>query len=138
VCIVSIFMIAALKILNFGLLNNFFILVFITAFGMSLGPISTVYISEILPDKGMSIAILVNLFFTFLVGFFFPKLATSWLQIEGTFLIFGAISIFCFIFLNKNMKETKGKSHEEIQKMFSSGYVNFVDFSESRDILKIV
>lgn len=107
-------MIAFLKIMKFGLLNNFVILIFIIAFGSSLGPIATIYISEILPDKGLSVTILVNFFFTFLVGFYFPKFANSFLQIEGTFLIFGVISIVCYIFLHKNMKETKGKSHDEI------------------------
>lgn len=113
-CIISIFLISFLKIMQFGLLNNFFILLFIIAFGFSLGPIATIYISEILPDKGLSITILVNFFFTFIVGFYFPKLANSFLQIEGTFLIFGIISIFAYVFLHKNMKETRGKSQDEI------------------------
>lgn len=50
VCIISLVFLSTFKIINLVFLNNFVILLFVFGFGMSLGPITPIYTTEILPD----------------------------------------------------------------------------------------
>ena len=69
-CIITLGMISTFKLINLVYLNNFVILVFVFGFGMSLGPITPIYTSEILPDKGVSYSMLTGWFGTCVVGLF--------------------------------------------------------------------
>lgn len=95
-----------------------FCALYIVFFSMSLGPIGLLLISEIFPlefrAKAMSIAIVSNFIFNFVITWLFPILLS---KIGGccTFLIFVIICIVSIIFVKFIVPETKGVSLEEIE-----------------------
>ena len=97
------------------------ILLFIACFAFSLGPVTWILINEIFPTairvKAVSICTLTLWIAVWIVGQFFPWL----LEKEGaavTFWIFAVFSIINFLFCLKVVKETKGKSLEEMEDVF--------------------
>ena len=70
ICIITLGILSTFKMANLVYLNNFVILIFVFGFGMSLGPITPIYTSEILPDKGVSYSMLTGWFGTCVVGNF--------------------------------------------------------------------
>jgi len=97
------------------------ILLFIACFAFSLGPVTWILINEIFPTairvKAVSICTLTLWIAVWIVGQFFPWL----LEKEGaavTFWIFAVFSIINFLFCVKVVKETKGKSLEEMEDVF--------------------
>lgn len=97
------------------------ILLFIACFAFSLGPVTWILINEIFPTavrvKAVSICTLTLWIAVWIVGQFFPWL----LEREGaavTFWIFAVFSIINFLFCLKVVKETKGKSLEEMEDVF--------------------
>lgn len=99
--------------------NKYIILIYIFCFGVSLGPVMPIYLSEILPEQGVSIAILTNWLFTFIIGLLFPKLVASPLKLEGSFFLFAIFTMGAFFYFKRYLIETKGKSNEEINKSFA-------------------
>lgn len=106
---------------NHGILLLVLIIFFIACFAFSLGPVTWIVINEIFPAdvrvKAVSICTLVLWIAVWLVGQFFPWL----LEKEGpafTFWIFGVCSIVNFFFCWKIVKETKGKTLEEMEGFF--------------------
>mmetsp|Transcript_12053 Transcript_12053/g.19011 ORF Transcript_12053/g.19011 Transcript_12053/m.19011 type:complete len:87 (+) Transcript_12053:1094-1354(+) len=83
---------------------------FMFGFGISLGPIVWLYLPEILPEKGVSIAALVNWVFTAIVGIIFPIMKDSVLTISGVYWFFCFWMLCAVIFVNTFVVETKGKS----------------------------
>jgi SP family arabinose:H+ symporter-like MFS transporter len=99
----------------------FLILLFIACFAFSLGPVTWILINEIFPTavrvKAVSICTMALWIAVWIVGQFFPWL----LDRAGaaiTFWIFAAFSIINFFFCLKVVKETKGKSLEEMESIF--------------------
>ena len=56
-------------------LSKYFILLYAFAFGVSLGPVVWFYIPEILPAKGISIAVFINWMSALIIGLCFPIMA---------------------------------------------------------------
>lgn len=99
-----------------------FILLFVAAFAVSFGPIVWLVIAEIFPTniRGRATAVAsVTLWLAdFVVSQFFPVLLGS----TGpaiTFFIFAALGLFAFIFSLTVVRETKGKTLEEIEAEWS-------------------
>lgn len=94
----------------------------IAIYAMSLAPITWVVLSEIFPNRlrgmAMSIATFSLWVASFILVFTFP-IMNSTLGSYGTFWAYSLICIFGFIFIKKNLPETKGKSLEEIEKEFT-------------------
>ena len=104
-----------------GILLLVFMLVFIACFAFSLGPVTWIIINEIFPTevrvKAVSICVLALWIAVWLVGQFFPWL----LEKSGaafTFWMFAAFSLINFIFCWKVVKETTGKTLEEMEQVF--------------------
>ena len=95
-----------------------FCAVYIVSFSMSLGPVGLLLVAEVFPLKyrgsAMSIAILSNFVFNFIVTGLFP---ISLHKIGGcaTFLIFALICVVSLLFVHYIVPETKGVSLEEIE-----------------------
>jgi len=80
-------------------------------FGLSVGPVTFLYISEILPEIGYAFAIFTNWVVSYMVSQVFVVISNA-IEYEGTFFIFAA---FCFIgalILKKIMIESKDKRRE--------------------------
>ena len=104
-----------------GILLLVLLLVYIACFAFSLGPVTWIIINEIFPTqirvRAVSICTLALWIAVWLVGQFFPWL----LEKAGagvTFWIFGGFSLVNLIFCWKVVRETKGKSLEEMESVF--------------------
>lgn len=93
------------------------IFIFALVFGVSLGPIMWLYLAEILPDKGLGVAVFVDWIFTFLITVFFNPLQ-NWLGAQEAFYTFSLWTFLGTIFIYYCVKETKGKSDFEIANLF--------------------
>ena len=93
-----------------------FILLFVILFEFSLGPIPWVYMAEIMTDKGLSIAILLNWLFTLLIAIVTPFVISGEL-----FIVFGAMCAVCACFCLFIMKETKGLTEAEVACLYATG-----------------
>ena len=91
---------------------------YIVSFSMSLGPVGLLLVAEVFPlryrGSAMSIAILSNFVFNFIVTGLFP---ISIHKIGGcaTFLIFALLCVISLLFVKYVVPETKGVSLEEIE-----------------------
>ncbi|MBD2753017.1 sugar porter family MFS transporter [Spirosoma validum] len=105
-----------------GLLSVF-VLLAISVYATSLAPITWVLISEIFPNRirGMasSIAILALWAAYFVLVFTFPILAEQ-LGTYGPFWLYAGICLVGFWFVQRNVRETKGKTLEELEGTFVS------------------
>ncbi len=104
-----------------GILLLVLMLLFIACFAFSLGPVTWIIINEIFPTevrvKAVSICVLALWIAVWMVGQFFPWL----LEKSGaafTFWMFAAFSVINLIFCWKVVKETTGKTLEEMDQVF--------------------
>jgi SP family sugar porter-like MFS transporter len=91
----------------------------IACFGMTLGPVTWVILSEIFPNRvrgaGMSISTFSLWAACFILTYTFPLLNQA-LKASGTFWLYGVICLAGYLFIYRRLPETKGKSLEEIEK----------------------
>jgi len=104
-----------------GLLLLVLLMVYIACFAFSLGPVTWIIINEIFPTEvrvqAVSVCTLALWIAVWLVGQFFPWM----LEKAGaavTFWIFCGFSVLNFMFSWKVVKETKGKTLEEMENLF--------------------
>jgi len=103
-----------------GLLSVF-VLLAISVYATSLAPITWVLISEIFPNRVRGIASSVSILALwgayFVLVFTFPILAEQ-LGTYGPFWLYAAICLIGFWFVYRNVRETKGKTLEELEGAF--------------------
>ena len=104
-----------------GHAQGYFVLIcimgYLAAFGFSLGPVVWVLISELFPNRIRSYAVAIATFMlwgaNFVVSLTFPYLLS---HLQGwCFVIYGAMCVLCLLFVVKYLKETKGKTLEQIE-----------------------
>jgi sugar porter (SP) family MFS transporter len=104
-----------------------FILGYIASFAMSVGPVTWVILSEIFPTRirgrAMGIATLCLWGANFVVSQTFPMMNENPVLVEKfhhglPFCVYGVLSVVLLIFVGMVVPETKGKSLEEIEKMW--------------------
>jgi MFS transporter, SP family, major inositol transporter len=108
-----------------GLFRAYMILLFIITFifviQATIGPVVWLMLAEIFPldirGLGMGIAVFLLWITNFFVGLFFPSLVAAF-GISGTFFMFAAVGIFCFLFVWTMVPETRGRSLEELEEEF--------------------
>ena len=100
---------------------SWFLLAAIGLYATSLAPVTWVLISEIFPNKiriaATSVAVLCLWAAYFILTFTFPVLYSR-LQ-DKTFYIYAGICAIGFIFILLKVKETKGKTLEEMEGFFT-------------------
>ena len=105
-----------------GILVLAFILIFIASFAIGYGPVIWVLLAEMYPTKirgrAMSIATLTLWLGTAIIGQIVPWMLEN-LTAAGTFLIF-ALCCIPVPFILRLIPETKGKSLEEIEQMWTA------------------
>lgn len=112
-------------ILAFLLQNNYppgmisvFVLLAISTYAISLAPVTWVIISEIFPNKiraAASTVAIVSLWLAyFVLVFTFPLLASQ-LGTYGPFYLYASICFVGFLFIRRKVKETKGRTLEELE-----------------------
>ncbi|WP_246028995.1 sugar porter family MFS transporter [Parashewanella tropica] len=105
-----------------------FVLLYIGAFALSLGPVVWVLLSEIFPNnirsKALSIAVFAQWIANFAVSQTFPMLNDPHGSIYQTFnggfpfWLYGAMGLFTVWFVYKWVPETKGKSLEQLESLW--------------------
>jgi len=98
---------------------------FIAAFAMALGPVGWLFCSEIFPNKvrgrAMSLAALTVWVSCYIVAQTFPMLNDSpSIGPAKTFWAYAAVSLFACVFVLLFIPETKGRTLEQIEKMWSA------------------
>ena len=100
---------------------SLFVLMAISTYACSLAPVTWVLISEIFPNKirgkASSIAILALWAAYFVLVFTFPILAEK-LGTFGPFWMYAVVCFAGFWFIKLKVKETKGKTLEELEDVF--------------------
>ena len=115
---------AALSVLSFmdviGIAALVFIIIYTASFMMSWGPITWVLISEIFPNtirgQAVAIAVAAQWIANFLVSSTFPSLS-EW-STGGAYLIYAFFSLLSGIFVYKMVPETKGKTLEDMTRLW--------------------
>ncbi|SHO55416.1 sugar porter family MFS transporter [Vibrio quintilis] len=105
-----------------------FMLLYIAAFALSLGPVTWVLLAEIFPNhirsKALSIAVFAQWAANFAVSQTFPMMndehSIIYQQFNGgfPFWLYGVMGIFTVYFVYRWVPETKGKSLEQLEKIW--------------------
>jgi len=103
-----------------GYLILYCIMGFIASFGFSLGPIVWVLIPEIFPNhyrsEGVAISVFIMWASNFVVTVSFPYLLNA---LQGyAFFIYAVMCALCLLFSIIMLKETKGKTLEELENLY--------------------
>jgi hypothetical protein len=98
------------------------VLLFIALFEFSSGPITWLYMAEIMQDKSVSVATVLNWLMNLVISIITPGLVKSIGSdnIGYIFVTVGALTTLGTIFIFFFMLETKGKSPQQIEDMFTS------------------
>jgi len=102
--------------------STWFLLGAIAVYGTTLAPVTWVLISEIFPNKirnaASSVTVISLWTAYFILTFTFPILAKG-IGTANTFYIYAAICLIGFVFIALKIKESKGKTLEEMETVFS-------------------
>lgn len=99
------------------------ILLYISFFAISLGPLTFVVVAEIFPTRVRGRAMSVAIFFLWLSVYVVSQTFPMLLERIGTamtFWIYMAMSVLAYLFIWKVVPETKEKTLEEIQQMWAN------------------
>jgi sugar porter (SP) family MFS transporter len=101
-----------------GLPMLILVLAAIGCFAMSLGPVTWVVISEIFPNhiRGAAMAVAVGALWlaSFALTYTFPMLNAE-MGSSGVFCLYTVICVVGFVFVLRNLRETKGRTLEELE-----------------------
>ena len=118
---VGMFAIAGLAFFEvIGISTLVFIIIYTASFMMSWGPICWVLISEIFPNKIRGRAVAVAVVAQWAANYLISSTYPSMMEFSGAFTygFYGVMSLISLIFVWKMVPETKGKSLEEIEKIW--------------------
>ncbi len=106
-----------------GIVTVAALILFITCFAFSLGPVTWTVINEVFParirSRGVALATAVNWGSAYLVSQFFLSLVAS-IGSSWTFWLFAFFCVTGWIWIYRAVPETKGQSLEQIQKMWEA------------------
>jgi len=99
------------------------LLLYIACFAFSLGPVTWIIINEIFPTpvrvRAVAVCTMALWIAVWLVGQFFPWMLATW-GAAVTFWLFAGFSLVNFVFSWRVVKETRGKTLEEMEEVFVS------------------
>ena len=96
------------------------VMCFPVSFAWSSGGVTFLYLSETLPEIGMSVTTVFSSGLAFAASQFFLELQNT-IDYMGIALIFGIGNLLCFIFFSKYMIESKDKTRAEILLEYKTG-----------------
>ncbi len=104
-----------------GISTLIFIIIYTASFMMSWGPICWVLIAEIFPNKIRGRAVAVAVVAQWAANYLISSTYPAMMEFSGgvTYGFYGLMSILSAIFVWKMVPETKGKTLEEIEKLWS-------------------
>ena len=125
-CIMGISLICISACFHYSYYQNYIVLLFtilyVGSFGCTLGAVTWVYLSEMFPNNIRSLALgaatLLLWLADFIVTYTFPLLLQK-ASTSGTLLFYAVCCVATFLFVRARVPETKGKSLEEIESVFT-------------------
>lgn len=103
-----------------GIIMLVLVVLGIACYAMTLAPVTWIVISEIFPTrlraKGMAASTFALWSASFVLTYTFPVLNSS-LGAYGIFWLYGLVCVAGYLFIKRNLPETKGKSLEEIERL---------------------
>ena len=118
---IGMFAISALSFYNIiGISTLVFIIIYTASFMMSWGPITWVLISEIFPTKIRGQAVAIAVAFQWAANYFISSTYPAMMEYSGamTYGFYGLMSVLSALFVWKMIPETKGKTLEELEKLW--------------------
>lgn len=118
---IGMFAISALSFNNIiGISTLVFIIIYTASFMMSWGPICWVLISEIFPNKIRGQAVAVAVAFQWFANYLISSTYPAMMEFSGgmTYGFYGLMAVLSALFVWKMVPETKGKSLEEMEKLW--------------------
>jgi sugar porter (SP) family MFS transporter len=113
---------------QFGLLA-ILIYLFCAEYSPGMGPVPCAYSAEIFPSShreiGMSLAIATANFWAAVLSLTFPGLLAG-IGSEGAFELYAMLNVLAFVLVFCFVRETKAKTLDELDTVFSGGMANFV------------
>ena len=111
---------------NLGIVALIFMLIYTAAFALSWGPVCWVLLAEIFPNSirgALSIAVAAQWIANWVVSFTFPMMndnvsLTNQFHHGFAYWIYGIMAVLSALFIWKLVPETKGKTLEEIEKIW--------------------
>ena len=114
--------------MQFGLLA-LLIYLFCAIYSPGAGPVPTAYSAEVFPlshrEVGMSFAVATATSWATVLSLTFPSLL-SWFGSEGTFELYSALNMLAFVLVFLFVRETKGKTLEELNGVFAIQMIVFI------------
>lgn len=103
-----------------GISTLVFIIIYTASFMMSWGPICWVLISELFPNKIRGQAVAIAVAVQWASNYFISSTYPAMMEFSGglTYCFYGAMSVLSALFVWKLVPETKGKTLEEIEKIW--------------------
>lgn len=103
-----------------GVSTLIFIIIFTASFMMSWGPICWVLISEIFPNKIRGQAVAIAVAAQWAANYFISSTYPAMMEFSSglTYVFYGVMSVLSAIFVWKMVPETKGKSLEEMERLW--------------------
>lgn len=104
----------------YSIMTLIFIIIFTASFMMSWGPICWVYISELFPNKIRGQAVAVAVAFQWFANYLISSTYPAMMEFSSAFTygFYAVMAIISAFFVWKMVPETKGKSLEEIEKIW--------------------
>ncbi len=118
---IGMFAISALAFNNIiGISTLVFIIIYTASFMMSWGPICWVLISEIFPNKIRGQAVAIAVAFQWFANYLISSTYPAMMEFSGgmTYGFYGVMAVLSALFVWKMVPETKGKSLEEMEKLW--------------------
>ncbi len=119
---IGMFAIGALAFMKvIGISTLVFIIIYTASFMMSWGPICWVLISELFPNKIRGKAIAIAVAAQWAANYFISATYPAMMEFSsgGTYWFYGVMSIISFFFVWKMVPETKGKTLEEMERLWT-------------------
>lgn len=106
-----------------GISTLVFIIIYTASFMMSWGPICWVLISEIFPNKIRGKAVAIAVAAQWAANYFISSTYPAMMEFSSgmTYCFYGAMSVLSAIFVWRMVPETKGKTLEEMEKLWKKG-----------------
>jgi len=119
---ICLFLISFFYFINIFTWHKFIVIIYYFLAGISVDPLVWIINANLLPDIGIGICATANWIATIVIIICFPFMMESFLNLEGTFLIFTILTFLLLIFVFLFFKETRNKTHKELTLLYSKWF----------------
>lgn len=122
--VIGLFGIAIFALLDIFIISFISIIFYLFGFGIGLGGATWPFITELVNKSDVNLCSSVRWFWAFVIGITFRFILNA-IGISGSFFIFFGCSLACFLYLLKEIKDTKGLTIEQVDTLFATNWLPF-------------